>query len=159
MKDCTEIRANERHAAEILPEDPFEMALQAMFKLCADTVINEMKDFGHHRVAFICDHSTSAPRIEKMFAEFREKNPTYADVLESLVHQDDKQQSQLQAADLMAHLAKDRFSDWLDDPAIFTNKPALAERLNCLSVYSIAVCNKEWMLDVLRHERASRSLV
>jgi len=159
VKDYQEIRKNEPHANVIFPEDEFEMALQAMFKICAETVINDMGDTGHHRVAFICDHSSSALKIEKMFAEFRTKNPGYADVLESLVHQDDKQQPQLQAADLMAHLAKDRFSDWLDDPAIFTNKPELKKRLKQLSVYQIAVCNKDWLLDALAIERKTRGLV
>jgi hypothetical protein len=130
MQVYNDIRATEPHAAEIFPEDAYEVALQALFKLCYDTVQDEMrKDIGPQRVALICDLSSAAPRIAKMFGEFLEKNSNYGDVLESLVHRDDKKLPPLQAADLIAHLAKDRFIDWLADPAICTNKPELAKRL------------------------------
>lgn len=159
MRAYKAIRATEPDAAEIFPEDAFEVALQALFQLCYETVQNEMrKDIGVQRVALICDDSTSAPRISRMFDEFLAKNPSYRDVLESLVHRDDKKLPQLQAADLMAHLAKDRFTEWLTDPAIFTNQPELKKRLKRLSVYSIGVCHQGWLMDVLRRERESRGL-
>jgi hypothetical protein len=126
MQAYNTLRAIEPHAAEIFPEDAFEVALQAVFQLCYETVQNEMrKEIGPQKVALICDDGPSAPRIAKMFEQFLERNPAYGDVLESLVHRDDKKLPQLQSADLMAHLAKDRFSEWLDDPAIFTNQPDL----------------------------------
>jgi hypothetical protein len=158
MKVYKEIRQTVTNAAEILPKDAYELALKCVFTLCAETAMKEMKDIGPQRVAFICDQSSYAPRISKMYDEFSKQNKVYEGVIEGLVHQDDKKHPPLQAADLMAHLAKDRFSDWLDDPAIFTNKPEMKKRLQQLSVYAITICNEEWLLNLVDLERKRRGL-
>jgi uncharacterized protein DUF3800 len=158
MQDYKAIRASDPLAAEIFSEDAFETALQALFQRCYEIVNTEMSD-GHrgaHRVAFVCDLSTSAPRIAKMYAEFIEKNPAYGEVFQGLVHRDDKKTPPLQAADLMAHLAKDRFVDWLKDQEIFSNEPVLKERLKKLSVYHIAACHKNWLNTIVEQERERR---
>ncbi len=157
IKVYNEIRATEQDAAEIFSGDAFEVALQALFQLCYEAIQGEMRrEIGLQRIRFICDQSASAPRIERMFREFLVKNPAYSDVFEGLVHADDKKVPALQAADLMAHLAKDRFSEWLAEPAIFTNDTQLKARLKRLSVYSIAVCHKVWLMGILRRERDLR---
>lgn len=158
MEIYNEFRATEPDAKELLPDDPYELALQALFDMCARTVLYDMqKDRGRpHRLAFICDDSSAAPRITKMFSEFRQKNQAYAEVIESLVHRDDKKRPELQAADLMAHLAKERMTEWLKDPAIFTDTEKLKTRLKHLGVYAIGTCNKEWLLDILQNERKVR---
>ena len=161
MEIYNKFRETEPDAKELMPEDPYELALQALFDMCARTMLYDMqKDRGlPNRLAFICDHSNTAPRISKMFEEFRVKNPSYAEVIESLVHRDDKQRPELQAADLMAHLAKERMTEWLKDPEIFTDNEKLKERLKRLSVYVIGTCNKEWLANVLAAERKSRELL
>ena len=159
MKDYSDIRTNEP-GGRILPEDAFEVALQSLVKICAEIVRDDW-NVNPRQVAFVCDESSSSARITKVYTEFKAINPSLAEFMGGLVHQDDKKFPQLQSADMMAHLAKGRFIDWLDDPkkATFTNNEALKERLNRLSVHQIAVWDRKYMLDVLRHELQIRGSV
>jgi hypothetical protein len=161
MAAYREIRANKLHAAEIFPEDAFEMAVQWLIKGCAELVRDEFKGFqGQRRIAFVCDESSSAPRISRVYSGFKAVHSDLAEYMAGLVHQDDQRFPQLQAADLMAHLAKGRFIDWLNDPngEIFTSKPQMRKRLERLSVHYIAAWNREHMLDVLANEIKARGL-
>jgi hypothetical protein len=152
MQAYNTIRGTEPHASDIFSEDAYEVALQALITLCAKIIRDEWD--GQRRTAFVCDLSSSAPRIAKMYADFVAKNPTLAEFLAGLTHQDDKKFPPLQAADMMAHLAKGRFIDWLNDPTktVFTANEQLKSRLKRLSVHQIAVWNREYMLEVLKTE-------
>ena len=83
-----------------------------------------------------------------------ESNPNLAQFMGGLVHQDDKLAPPLQAADMIAHLSKGRFIDWLDDPEkkIFTSDENLQRRLKRLSVHKIVIWDRRYMLSVLAHE-------
>jgi hypothetical protein len=158
MKAYTDIRETEPGAKGIFPADAFEAALQALMLITAKIVRDEWTD-ATRKVAFVCDQGNTAPRITKVYADFVEKNSGLSPHLGGLVHQDDKKLSALQTADMMAHLAKGRFIEWLDDPhkATFTHNEILKDRLKKLSVHQIAVWNREYMLEVLRTELESRT--
>lgn len=159
MKDYSDVRANEPNG-HIFPEDAFEVAIQALVKLCAEIVRDDW-NVNPRQVAFVCDDSSSSARIVKVYTGFKASNPSLAEFMGALVHQDDKRFPQLQSADMMAHLAKGRFIDWLDDPkkATFTDNEALKERLNRLNVHQIAVWDRNYMMAVLRHELELRASV
>jgi hypothetical protein len=61
---------------------------------------------------------------------------------------------------MMAHLAKGRFLEWLDDPekADFTADVVLKERLKRLSVHKIGTRDRDYIIAVLNHERTRRTL-
>jgi len=76
--------------------------------------------------------------------------------MHGLEHLDDKQYPQLQAADLAAHIAKDRFEDWLSNPAAAGNQAELEARLKEVKIVSIAYWSREYMLHALGRERKRR---
>lgn len=104
MKMYKHIRETEFGAKEIFSEDAFESALQSLINQCAMT---SREEFNGIPLAFICDDSPSSARIAKTYGEFKALNTEVSQYLGGLVHQDDKYFPQLQAADLMAHLAKE----------------------------------------------------
>jgi hypothetical protein len=73
---------------------------------------------------------------------------------------DDKKVPALQAADLMAHTAKYRLLEWLDDPEkkMFTADAVLHARLKRLNVHKIQVWDRDYMMTVLDHEIKRRRL-
>jgi hypothetical protein len=77
-----------------------------------------------------------------------------------LTHQDDKLFPHLQSADLMAHLAKGRFMEWLSDPEkkIFSDDPRTQERMKRLSVHHIAAWDRQFMMRALANEIKVRGL-
>jgi hypothetical protein len=158
MQAYNAVRQKEAHANEIFSSDAFESALQALIMTCVKILRDEWK--GHRKLAFICDDSNTSPRIARLYSGFVAANPGLAEFLGGLIHRDDKLFPQLQTADMMAHLAKGRFIDWLDDPnkAVFTDDKELKARLKRLSVHQIAVWNREYMLEVLKHEVKARGL-
>lgn len=144
-----EIRLNEPGADQIFGPDAFEIALQTLIERC---VAVSREDFGGTRLAFICDDSPSSVRIAQIYISFKEKNKSTAKLIGALVHGDDKGLPPLQAADLMAHLAREHFMEWHDNPNGVTVK-----RLES-SVYKIYGWNREYMLRVLEHEKKARGI-
>jgi hypothetical protein len=147
------LRNNASFGTELMPEDPFDHAIQELFLLCATELLE--KNSGH-RLAFICDDSSAAARIAEIYARFKEINPVSAQVMGGLIHQDDKRFPQLQAADLMAHLAKERFSQWLVDRTTTVSNQPLADRLKKLSVFRVSGPDRERLHELLEHERFTR---
>jgi len=150
------IRNESQFGAELMEKDPFDRALQELFLLCA-TELRERKS--RHRLAFICDDSPESARIAAMYALFKQINPVSAEVMGGLIHQDDKQFPQLQAADLMAHIAKEQFAQWLIDQSPIVQKQALADRLKKLSVLRISSPDRVRLLEGLEHERFTRGFI
>jgi hypothetical protein len=160
MKAYRNIRETEPHADRIFSKDAFESALQALIGMCAEIVRDEW-ELVPRKIAFVCDESGSAPRISQIYTSYKRENPILAYFMGDLVHQDDKLVPALQSADMLAHLAKGRFIDWLGDPEkkVFTSNETLKQRLKTLSVHKIAVWDRRYMLDVLAHETKRRGLI
>jgi hypothetical protein len=159
LKVYTEIRNTEPDANAIFPADAFQVALISLFKKCAEIARDEFKP-RREQLAFVCDISDRAPTMTKMYIQFRKNNPGLAEFISSFDHQDDKNVPPLQAADLMAHLARRRFAEYLNDPAkrVFTADVALKKRLKRLNVHAIHCWNRDYMLAVLKHTRETRGL-
>jgi Protein of unknown function (DUF3800) len=148
------IRDTEPDAAQIFHDDAFITALQSLMTLCAETVRDSFE--GDARIAFVCDETNRAREIARIYSEFKEANLPIKRFMQGLVHKDDKQFPQLQAADLAAHIAKERFEDWLSDPATAGNKESLESRLERVKIASIRYWSREYMLHALGREREYR---
>jgi hypothetical protein len=153
-----EVRENERHAATVFPPDAFQIALITLFKSCAEIACDEFRS--PEKIVFTCDESNRSDITDRLYAQFRIDNPNLSQFIEGLRHQDDKKVIPLQAADLMAHLARRRFIDWLDDPnkAVFTANEELKKRLKRLNVHAIQCWDRRYMMAVLEHEKRRRRL-
>jgi len=114
MQMYNHIRETEFGGKEVFSSDAFESALQSLITQCAQTSCDEL---GGTPLAFICDDGPRSAEIAKTYAQFKALNTNVAPYLGALVHQDDKYFPQLQAADLMAHLARENYMKWLDNPA------------------------------------------
>jgi hypothetical protein len=158
MRAYNNVRSTEPHASTIFPADAFEAALQTLVGTCAGIVRDNFK--GPRSLRFVCDNSESAGRLENTYKQFKGRNKDLAQFLRDLVHEDDKQFPQLQAADMLAHIAKRRFIEWLDDPSkrIFTAESAMRERLKRLSMQGIGIWDRNHMMAILNDERSRRGL-
>jgi|ERR1035438_6699770 hypothetical protein len=158
MAEYRGIRATEIRAAEIFPPDAFDAALEALYEMCAE-IVRDQFDVVPRKIAFVCDESESSARIASAYAKYKREHSELGEYMGDLVHQDDKKTPPLQTADLLAHLAKGRFIEWLNDPAkqIFTSDERLKERLKRLSVHQFAVWTREYMLNKLARERSKQT--
>ena len=147
------IRNQSEFGTELMPADPFDYAIQELFLMCAQEVLEHRQG---DTIAFVCDESTSVGRIAEIYTRFKELNPNAARAMGALVHRDDKQCPQLQAADLMAHIAKERFAGWMIDRSTTVPHDKLRERLKNLSVYRIGIPERERLLEFVRHEAVTR---
>ena len=120
-------------AKDVFGKDAFDGALQSLIARC---VRISKREFNGTHLSFVCDQSNSAPRILEVFRKLKQSDTDIAEIAEGLVHWDDKKFPPLQAADLMAHLAREYFMGWLADPNTVTLK-----RLQD-SVYNI--CRWDW---------------
>jgi hypothetical protein len=144
-----EVRENEPHGKDIFPEDPFEAALQSLIRDCAKEF---KKHYGNkHRLAFVCDSGPNSARIAKVYSSFKQAHPDFGDIIGGLVHGDDKQYPQLQAADLMAHLAREMFTPLLENP-----EPTAWTRLNS-SIYFSRHWNRDVMMQLLNYGQEARA--
>ncbi len=153
-----DVRANEPHADKILPpkDHAFKVVIQELFGFCAEEI---EKRSPHEKVAFVCDQSDEYPAIADIFLRYKELNPFYAKYLETIVPLDDKKYPQLQAADIMAHLAKERYTEWLLDQRPESSKPDLESRLKELRVQGFAHVSRERLRGMVQHEAARRGLI
>jgi hypothetical protein len=138
------VRETEPRAKEIFSEDIFESALQSLIRRCAETSRDELRSTP---LAFICDDGPSSARIAATYARFKALNTDISEYLGALVHQDDKKFEQLQAADLMAHLAKELYLQQIENPTA-----AITHRLNH-SVFRVDSWTRETMMAVLSDQR------
>lgn len=144
-----EVRLNEPGADQVFGPDAFEIALQTLIERCAALSKAEL---ARTRLAFICDNGPSSKRVEQIYRNFKEANVATAKLIGSLTHGDDKELPPLQAADLMANLARDYYMNWLKDPTAVTLK-----RLKD-SVYSMHAWDRDYMLRALGHEKKARGI-
>ena len=114
-----------------------------MIDECVQDAIKERPDV---RLEFICDKSSSAPRIEATYRAYKEINPQANEIVASFEHRDDKLFAPLQVADLMAHLGREVYMTKREPKGIKE------------SVAWVKVWNEEMMLGVLEHEKKRRKL-
>ena len=159
MAAYRDVRQTQAYAKDIFPQDAFEFAIQTIVDMCAKLVRDAFSD-PQRKVAFVCDDGPTSAKIAAIYGGFKNSNPHLADYMAGLTHQDDKLFPQLQAADLMAHLAKGRFIEWLDDPQkkIFSEDQRTQQRLKRLSVHRIGAWDRDFMMQVLSNEIAARKL-
>jgi hypothetical protein len=138
-----DIRGSSKEAMQIFTEDPFEIAIQSMIDECVQDAIKERLGV---RLEFICDKSSSAPRIEATYRAYKEINPQANEIVASFEHRDDKLFAPLQVADLMAHLGREVYMTKQEPKGIKE------------SVAWVKVWNEEMMLGVLQHEKKRRKL-
>ena len=153
-----EVRATEPHAEKILPpkDHAFKVIIQELFSFCTEEITNYWRD---EKVAFICDDSSEYPMIAEIFLGYKKLNPEYARFMETIAPLDDKKHPQLQAADVMAYLAKERYIEWLNDPRPESSKPDLNSRIVDLRVHSLAHVSRERLVAGVRHEAKRRGMV
>ncbi len=153
-----DIRDSEPNAAEIFDPDAFVTALEALMIETAKVFLSE--GFGQRtRLAFFCDESTSSPKIAKDYVELKQINPIAAPVMDSLTFLDDKKYPQIQAADLMAHLAREHYQKWLENPDSPEDAGKIIQERLGDSVHFVKCMRRENMLEILEHERKRRNLV
>lgn len=145
LKLYRQVRDTEPRAKEIFSEDPFESALQALIRHCAIISRDELRGVP---MAFICDDGPGSARIAKNYSRFKALDTDITRYLGGLVHQDDKKFEQLQAADLMAHLAREYYGHWAENQK--TEMPRLEH-----SVHVIKGWTRETMMSVLTEQQAS----
>ena len=138
------IRETEFGAKELFSPDPFVSALQSLIQQCAETSRLELHSAS---LAFICDDGPSSGQVAQTYSDFKALRTDIAPLLGALVHQNDKRFPQLQAADLMAHLARENYEKWLDHPG--ENDLSRLEG----SVHRIDIWTESTMRDVLSAER------
>jgi hypothetical protein len=151
MNVYSEVRANEPDAAEIFHSDAFITALQSLMTLCTEQVRDLLGNDA--RIAFVCDETNRAPEIARIYSEFKQANLPIKRYMQGLVHQDDKLFQPLQAADLAAHLAKDKFEEWY---AKSDKDESLESRLQRVKIATISYWNREYMMNALGREREYR---
>jgi hypothetical protein len=139
-----DVRANEPGAALRFSEDPFESALQTLIQECVKV---SREDLHSSPVEFICDDGPSSARIAVAYRSFMARNLHFDGIAQALVHRDDKKLVPLQSADLMAHLSREFYSNWILDPTDVN-----LNRLN-KSVYKIIVWSKSYMLEEMAATR------
>lgn len=144
-----EVRKTEMMAREIFSEDPFESALLTLIRRCA---LTSKEDFRATKLSFYCDSGPSANRIAAAYEKFKAQSGDISDILQGLEHRDDKKFPALQAADLMANLAKEYYLAWLENPS-----EAHMRRLQG-TVHRIDSWDRKYMLDVLQNEQNRRTI-
>ena len=143
-----EFKSRDAVASGIFTE-PFEFALQCLFKQLADEVKSQIGE--GHRLTFVVDESDRAARIMRVYHEFKRINPGLAASMGALTHLDDKVCPPLQAADMMASIAKEIYTEWPggDEKSIPRH---LSDRVGAIWVPDAA-----YFEAVLSHERVRRS--
>ena len=140
-----EVRSNVPKASEVFPESALESAFESLVELCAEATKDHFQ--GDAKIAFIYDeHPGSAPKISRLYLELKSRRLDLASAMGGLVHLDDKKVKELQAADLAASIAKERFEHWLAG----TQKDSLEARLRTVRISSIAYWSREYMLHELQ---------
>ncbi|MGB8769342.1 MAG: DUF3800 domain-containing protein [Candidatus Korobacteraceae bacterium] len=150
-----DVLRDEPYAAEILPpkDQAFKIAVQELFALLARTLIEKK---WAKRIAFVYDRSDEFPAIYSVFQGFTRLNPTFANYMTTIVPLDDKRYPQLQAADVMAHMGRERYTEWLNDTS--QSKPELQSRLADLGVARLVHVTHDRLVALVRHEAKRRGL-
>jgi hypothetical protein len=92
---------------EGIDQDPYIPAHQALIGMVAGKIV---KSLGKGSViAFLCDEHYRAPILENSWRDFKAKNPSWAEVLDTIARLDDKKSPCIQVADLIAHATSTTF--------------------------------------------------
>jgi hypothetical protein len=94
-------------------------------------------------VGFVCDDGPQVPNILASYQELKRRNPSVAKYMRGLAIRDDKRHPPLQAADLMADIAREMVAAYIADPHQ-QESPTLKQ-----NVVSVKVWTKPYMLEVL----------
>lgn len=130
--------------AQSLGRTVFEVSLRSLFR---ETCKSIRAEFEHsHQVAFICDDGPESRGIQESYLNFKERHPVESEMIVSLVTADDKKVLPLQAADLMASLAKETYCRWIQDPNL--SSPSSLSG----SVFSISTWTKKTFEDAIKYE-------
>ena len=100
-----------------LDPDPFSTAMQSVMRDCALIVREDLPRDKKNRenvVAFVCDDTDKAPKYAAAYAGFKSKNLLIQDTLGGMIHLDDKKTPALQAADVVASIAKEMAHQYFD---------------------------------------------
>jgi hypothetical protein len=152
MDTYNEIRNSEPHGTQVLAADAFRFALQLLMKITVEEVRNA---FPTAKLSYICDESPSSANTEQMYAAFKKLNPKLSSRIKRVTHRDDKLFPQLQAGDLIAHLAFEAFTKWVSGDKKFAE---CQRRMRELRVQRVARCDSNYLLNVMQHERKRRGL-
>jgi len=152
-----DVLSTEPYANRILPpkDHAFVVAIQELFSLVVRSVA---EDLPGQRISFICDDSSEYSKIASVYYTFKQLNPGYAKYMETIIALDDKKHPQLQAADVMAHLAKERYKEFHQDQKPDSENQDLNDRIKDLSVYRLAYVNRERLVAIVQHEAKRRGL-
>lgn len=156
LRVYTHLRNETEFGEQLMPADPFDYAIQELLIMVAQDVKKHRKG---DTVAFFCDEGPSSARIAEIYGQLKPLNPDSAQVMGALTHLDDKQYPQLQTADLMASIAKERFAGWMTDRSTQVPDQALADRLKKLSVYHMGIADRARLLGFIEHEGLTRGFL
>jgi hypothetical protein len=98
-----------------LDPDPFSAAMQSVMRECAlvSKDLPQGKKNKENVVAFVCDDTDNAPKYAAAYAGFKAKNLLLQDILGGMIHRDDKNTPQLQAADVVASIGREMALEYL----------------------------------------------
>lgn len=101
-------------------------------------------------VGYVSDDSNRSSTYSTVYADFKNKNPDIAQVMQGLAHLDDKKVPGLQAADLVAHVINQVVKELLKVPAEDRSRMFL-EKLPELQgrIWKIAHVDKWYMCSIL----------
>jgi hypothetical protein len=86
--------------------DPFSFAMQTVMRECARAAQSNLMG-ENNKVAFVCDDSPNSAKLTAAYSAFKRSNQPIRDTLGGMVHLDDKKTPALQAADMVASVAKE----------------------------------------------------
>ena len=150
-----EVMATEPYAKEILPskDHASRVVIQELFALCSQELA---RDWPGKKVAFIYNQSDEYPTVAEIFLRYKQSNLSDAKFMENIVPLDDRNHPQLQAADAMAHLAQERYIEWLNNPGPESLKSDLNERIKRLRVHTLAEVTRERLVAIIKQEQKWR---
>jgi hypothetical protein len=104
--------------------DPFSAVMQTVMNEAA-ILIRDALPGRNNCVAFGCDDSPDSPDLATAYKSFKRKNTQFGDMLQGLVHLDDKKQPPVQAADMVAGLGKEMALKHIETGARFDELPRM----------------------------------
>jgi len=124
--------------------DPFSAAMQTVMRECAILARDTLLGDGNNRVAFVCDDGPDAKNQTAAYCDFKNKNTSIQETIGGIVHLDDKKWPPLQAADVVASIAREMATEYIDNQT-----PVQLKRLQG-SFYRMYVWNRETLLQLAR---------
>jgi len=129
--------------------DYYDVGFQMIIGRIADILVRIQAGTGEHHVAgFVCDESPKSRKIENSYHRFKKKHPDLAEHMRGISHLDDKINPPLQMADLMADVAREMVTEWLDlgDPSKQASCPLPG------SVMEVKIWDRDGMIKQVKGE-------